>query len=641
MLNVSNIVYHQLAIFDASPSAQALIDPIGDSIIMINPKAAALFWSTPETLTGQAFSQFFAGLEPKLVVFTQEILDKHEAWTSDLILRSKDGQQTRAVEIKGSVIVDEGRIYLLVQIEDKEVIDKRRDDAAAHQHYLSGISQWRRIEKVFQEIERDNQLILSAAGEGIYGVDGNGNTTFVNPAAEEMLGWSSDELVGREIHSLIHHTHTCGSEYKREDCPIYAAFCDGIVHRVTNEVFFHKNGQAIPVEYTSTPIKDNGHLVGAVVIFRDVTEQRNSEKQLIAALEEIEHLKQKLEQENAYLQEEIKHNFDHQHIVGKSSAIQNVIQQIDLVAKTNATVLITGESGTGKELIARAVHEASDRSGRPLIRVNCAAIPHELFESEFFGHIKGAFTGAINNRIGRFELADGGTLFLDEVGEIPLELQSKLLRVLQEGQFERVGEGKTRNVNVRVIAATNQNLKKLSDDKLFREDLYFRLNVFPIESAPLRKRNEDIPLLSMHFLEKSCKKMNKPGLKISIAQMDILSAYHWPGNIRELENIIERQVIVCQNEFLTFNDLITDKDAITTSKHTQTNALCLSDQQRKQQLRQDIMTVLETCQGKIYGQDGAAALMGLKPTTLASRIKKYNIDCTQFKNKKRTPEEVL
>jgi transcriptional regulator with GAF, ATPase, and Fis domain len=266
-----------------------------------------------------------------------------------------------------------------------------------------------------------------------------------------------------------------------------------------------------------------------------------------------------------------------------------------------------------------------------MIRVNCAAIPRDLFESEFFGHVKGAFTGAVNNRIGRFELADGGTIFLDEVGEIPLEQQGKLLRVLQEQQFERVGDGTTRHVDVRVIAATNQNLKKLVEEKKFREDLYFRLNVFPIESVPLRKRKEDIPSLTMHFIEKSGLKLNKPNMKVTVAQTNRLLDYEWPGNIRELENVIERKMIVSRGDHLTFDSFPLSRETVIIPNKNANNSNITTDSERKDQMKYDIITGLKITSGKIYGDNGAAQLLGIKPTTLASRIKKYGINLSDYK----------
>lgn len=500
---------------------------------------------------------------------------------------------------------------------------------------MNDMTQLPAIPPVFQQFEQQNQLILSAAGEGIYGVDAEGRATFVNPAAERILGWKAEELIGNNIHLAIHHSHNDGTDYCAQDCPIFAAFRDGSVRRVEDEVFWRRDGHPVPVEYTSTPIFDQGKRVGAVVIFRDVSERKTAQTKLHAtmealrlALEQVEQLKHKLELENAYLQQEISDTFSSQAIVGTSPAVQQINYQIQLVAPTVATVLVTGESGTGKELIARAIHRASDRNQRPLIRVNCAAIPPELFESEFFGHVRGAFSGAVSARMGRFEVADGGTLFLDEVGELPLALQGKLLRVLQDGEFERVGESITRKVDVRVITATNRDLKQGVENGTFREDLYFRLNVFPIRSVPLRERLEDIPLLVTHFLKASCQRFHKPLLKISLAQIQRLQEYHWPGNIRELENRIERQVILSQGDKLVLDDLPHHlqlrPQAVKTTGDTVTEQDC------RQVQYQAMVDALARCGGKIYGADGAAQLLGIKPTTLSSRLKKSGIDRQPF-----------
>lgn len=487
------------------------------------------------------------------------------------------------------------------------------------------------ISQIFLEFAQQNQLLLSAVGEGIYGVDAEGRATFVNPAAERILGWKAAELLGNNIHLAIHHSHTDGSDYCVHDCPIFAAFRDGTVRRVDDDVFWCRDGRAVPVEYTSTPVYDQETLVGAVVIFRDVSERKIAEaklhstmEKLRAALEQVKQLKHKLELENAYLQQEISESFNSHSIIGNSPAVQQINYQIQLVAPTIASVLITGESGTGKELIARAVHRASNRNQRPLIRVNCAAVPPELFESEFFGHVRGAFSGAVSARLGRFEVADGGTLFLDEVGELPLALQGKLLRVLQDGEFERVGESITRCVDVRVIAATNRDLKLLVTQGLFREDLYFRLNVFPIRAASLRERSEDISLLVSHFLHKSCQRFHKPQLKISLAQIQRLQEYPWPGNIRELENRIERQVIFSTGDKLVWDDLPnTSSSGIT---QIAIDHQCLTDSAIKNLQYQSTLDALRKTGGKIYGADGAASILGIKPTTLASRLKKWGLD---------------
>jgi PAS domain S-box-containing protein len=468
--------------------------------------------------------------------------------------------------------------------------------------------------------EAMNQLILRAAGEGIYGVNAEGKTTFVNPAAERMLGWTAEELIGRDMHSTVHHTHPGGAHYLQHDCPIYAAFRDGAVHQVDTEVFWRKDGSSFWVEYTSTPINEGGHVVGAVIVFRDVTQRREADEKLRAAHEEVDRLRERLELENAYLQEEIRIEGNHHGIVGRSAAIQKILRQVELVAPTDATVLISGESGTGKELIARAIHDASKRSRRPLIRVNCATIPREAFESEFFGHAKGAFDGALRDGVGRFELADGGTLFLDEVADMPIELQGKLLRVLEENNFERVGEAQTRTVDVRVIAATNRDLKQEVRRGRFREDLYFRLDVFPIESAPLRERRDDIPLLAAHFVQNEGRKLRRE-LKLTEGDVRRLMQYDWPGNVRELENVIERAAILARHARLRI-DLPPVKAAV--AALTPADRL-LTDDERRERDRANILAALESCGGKVFGRGGAAELLDVKPTTLASRIKALGI----------------
>lgn len=347
------------------------------------------------------------------------------------------------------------------------------------------------------------------------------------------------------------------------------------------------------------------------------------------AFEQIEQLKKQLELENAYLRQELDEVRSFGDIVGQSPPLSNLLEQIELVAPTDASVLILGESGTGKELVAREIHKRSLRAERPLIKVNCANIPRELYESEFFGHIKGAFTGALKDRAGRFEAADGGTLFLDEVGEIPLELQSKLLRVLQEGRYERIGEELTREVNVRIIAASNRDLKREVEKGQFRRDLYYRLNVFPIEVAPLRNRKEDIPLLAAHFLNQVAAKMNRPLPRLTKAHKNELMSYRWPGNVRELQNAIERAVILSRSAGLRF-DLPKGPQAATSLTETDVggpfeNLKVFKDSEMRQMERQNILAALRCTGWKIYGAGGAAEILGLKPTTLVARIKKMDI----------------
>jgi len=344
-------------------------------------------------------------------------------------------------------------------------------------------------------------------------------------------------------------------------------------------------------------------------------EKANSELQL--RLKEIEALKNQLQAENKYLQEEIKLNHNFEYIISISKKFQKVLHQIEQVAETDATVLILGESGTGKELIARAIHNISNRRRKPLVKINCAALPANLIESELFGHERGAFTGAMEKKIGRFELADGGTIFLDEIGELPIELQAKLLRVLQEGEFERLGNSKTMKVDVRVIAATNRNLELAIEKKEFREDLYYRLNVFPIVCPPLRERKEDIPFLVKHFCQKHEVKAGKKVTTIPSKVMDALTAYHWPGNIRELENIIERAIILSRNGAIEYGDWMPMAKSVASAK----NSLLRLDDVEKEH----IMEVLKQTGWKVSGEKGAAKILGLNATTLEARMKKLGI----------------
>ncbi len=345
-------------------------------------------------------------------------------------------------------------------------------------------------------------------------------------------------------------------------------------------------------------------------------ERKVANEKLIGALEEVELLKDRLEAENSYLQDEIKleHNFDE--IITQSVKFKRVLNELEQVAKTDATVLVLGESGTGKELLARAIHNISLRNQRTLVKINCAALPANLIESELFGHEKGAFTGAVSQKAGRFELADGGTIFLDEIGEVPIELQPKLLRVLQEGEFERLGGTKTLKVNARVIAATNRNLENEVADGNFRADLYYRLNVFPINSLPLRERKEDIPLLVKYFVDKYGTKIGKKVKSIPKRVIKSLQLYNWPGNIRELENVVERALILSPTDKLELGDWIPKKG----DKEKSHALVSLEEYERDY-----ILHVLNETMWRVSGDKGAAKILGMKPTTLESRMKKLGI----------------
>ncbi|WP_445600267.1 sigma 54-interacting transcriptional regulator [Azospirillum sp. A39] len=598
-----------------------------------NAAACHLLGYDRDLLCGMVVTQLHRGQEPALLVFTEAVIAKGAWWTRSLTARHAGGRQLR-LEYAGTLLP--GGDAMLLTLYDLDARRRRDIDEEGELYLRDGISEWRRVERVFQEIERENHLILQAAGEGIYGVNAEGKATFVNPAAERILGWPAEQLLGRDIHSVMHHHRADGTLYPAHECPIYAAFRDGQVHRVSDEVFWRRDGKPIWVEYTSTPIRVGGTVVGAVVVFRDVSQRHEADARLRAALAEVDRLRERLELENAYLQEEIRISGNHRGIIGRSAAVQKILQQVELVGPTDASVLITGESGTGKELVARAIHEASRRSGRPLIRVNCAAIPRELFESEFFGHARGAFTGALRDRVGRFELADGGTLFLDEVGEIPLDLQGKLLRVLQDSQFERVGDERTRKVDVRIVAATNRDLRAEVERGRFRRDLYFRLDVFPIETPALRERPEDIPLLAAHFLRDAARKGGAGALTLTEGDVRKLLAYPWPGNVRELQNVMERAAILAQSGRIALDLPEPGAEAAPAPEPSGAALLAIeTERDRRARERANLLAALEAAGGKVSGAGGAAALLGLPPTTVTSRAKALGIDLRAVRERTR------
>jgi transcriptional regulator with GAF, ATPase, and Fis domain len=347
------------------------------------------------------------------------------------------------------------------------------------------------------------------------------------------------------------------------------------------------------------------------------------------AFDEVKNLKAQLELQNAYLQEAVIEAKAFGDLVGQSAALRHIVSQIDLVAPTDASVLILGETGTGKELVAHEIHLRSKRKDGPLVRVNCASIPRELFESEFFGHMRGSFTGAVKDRAGRFETAEGGTIFLDEVGEIPMDIQNKLLRVLQEKCYERVGDDRTRRADVRIIAATNRDLKKAVADGRFREDLYYRLNVFPIQVTPLRERVDDIPSLAKHFVELSTRDLKCAKPRLTRAVVAKLQNYDWPGNVRELRNVIERAVILARGGALDFDLPVANQPApavrIESPSGDTTAPMFLTEAEMQRRERDNLLMALQEVNWKIKGPDGAAELLGVKPTTLLARMKKWGL----------------
>jgi formate hydrogenlyase transcriptional activator len=399
--------------------------------------------------------------------------------------------------------------------------------------------------------------------------------------------------------------------------------------------FYRKHG---PLSLVAVPMIVGGDLIGAVTfgalraerslpnelverirligtIFSNALQRKMTERSLQEALAEVHNLKDQLQAECGYLKEEIELNFIYKGIVGHSQALKKVLSQIEQVAVTSSTVLLLGETGTGKELLARAIHKLSPRGKRNMLKVNCAALPPNLIESELFGHEKGAFTGAVSRQLGRFEVADGSTLFLDEISELPLELQAKLLRVLQEGEFERIGSSQTIHVNVRIIAATNRDLSVTVREGSFRQDLFYRLNVFPLTVPPLRERLEDISLLVWEFVKEFQSTFGREIKRIPKESMEALQRYHWPGNIRELRNVVERAMILCKGSTLYF-DIQKDK----TINSETSEPVTLEEIEKKQ-----IKNVLTKTGWRVRGKGGAAEILGLKPTTLDYRIKKWGL----------------
>ncbi|MGB5651330.1 MAG: sigma 54-interacting transcriptional regulator [Sedimenticolaceae bacterium] len=482
-----------------------------------------------------------------------------------------------------------------------------------------------------RQLEAANQPILDSVGDGIYGLDMDGNITFANPAAMRLTGFPKESLIGHSVHELHLYARWDGSAYHFIETGIYQTLRQGVSKESDSDVFWRHDGDHFAVSWTCTPIKRAGEVQGAVLAFRDITQRKRQEHALRDAMAEVERLRDRLQAENAYLQAEVKNEGRFDSIVGESPALKAVLDQIDQVAPTNSSVLVIGESGTGKEAMARAIHDLSARRDRPLIKVNCGAITPTLIESELFGHEKGAFTGASRQRQGHFELADGGTIFLDEIGELPLEAQVKLLRVLQEHEFSRLGSETPIEVDVRVIAATNRDLVEMVEKGSFRMDLFYRLNVFPLTVPPLRDRREDIPLLVAKFLSDQARSLGRTFSRVSEDGMGLLMAYHWPGNIRELQNVIERAAILARDKVVPIaphlvnsgiNVALEPPAAVTDRKEEEPDKLVPLAENEARYIRR----VLDHTGWAIAGKGGAAEILDLPASTLRSRMKKLGVE---------------
>ena len=443
--------------------------------------------------------------------------------------------------------------------------------------------------------------------------DKNWTMEFVSKGCEKLTGYLPGEIMNNQIvaYQELIHENDRDSVWKEVKKKVGQNEPFQIKYRIKTaadeEKWVWEQGTAVRNE--------NDEIVALEGFITDITDIKKAEQELIEKEKMVRELKDKLQEETVYLQEEIRLSSNFEEIITKSPKFRKVLKDIEQVASTDSTVLIQGETGTGKELIARAIHNNSNRSGRALIKVNCAALAPELIESELFGHEKGAFTGAYNKKAGRFELAHKGTIFLDEIGELPLNLQVKLLRVLQEGEFDRLGGTKTIKTDVRVIAATNRNLEKAVEKGDFREDLYYRLNVFPVFVPPLRERKEDIPLLVHYFVKKYASKTGRQIKETSEKVLKSLTEYNWPGNVRELENIIERAVVLCVGSRLISGNWIPENKIDTSNE-----ILTLEENERNH-----IVKALEATNWRVSGQNGAAKLLNMNRTTLESRMKKLGI----------------
>ncbi|MGA9293996.1 MAG: sigma 54-interacting transcriptional regulator [Ignavibacteriaceae bacterium] len=505
---------------------------------------------------------------------------------------------------------------LLGVIDDKPMPDEPNNEAIFHIFAARAAAELQRLnaEKEIEDKEKKLRRLVNSAMDGIIDLDYNFVIRMMNPAAEKLFHCELSNAVGNNFLNLLSEQgknifkNSINELQKLPEGEKYIWITDSLNIRC-------KNGAEFPAEATISQYEINGEIYFTVIL-RNINEKLEAEKKI-----------HNLEVEAEYLKEEIKILNDFDEIIGQSRPIMNLLNEVNLVAKTDSTVLISGETGTGKELIARAIHSASKRKNKQLIKVNCSAIPASLIESEFFGHVPGAFTGATKTRIGRFQFADGGTIFLDEIGDLQLDLQSKLLRILQEGEFEPVGSSETKKVDVRVIAATNRNLKEEVKAGKFRQDLYYRLNVYPITVPPLRERGNDIIKLANEFILRCSRKLGKTPPRLTHESINKLISYHWPGNIRELQNVIERTVIISKNGKINLDKILQDDfelddDAV---KNEDSNKKIFSQEELLRIEKENIVRALDFTDWKISGKDGAAKLLGLPPTTLNSRLKALGI----------------
>jgi len=472
-------------------------------------------------------------------------------------------------------------------------------------------------QRLLLKSEEKYRDLVDLSPDAIFIVDSEGNNVSANPAGLELLKCTAQELTGMPV----------SDTYLPEERGAFRSRLEEMKTETTirfERTLLRTDGTTLPVEVSASPVR-HGYFQTVV---RDISERKRSEAALAKAFKEIQTLKDQLQTENIALRDEVDRASMFEEIVGTSKALEDVLSRIAKVAPTNSTVLITGETGTGKELIARAVHKRSQRSGRAFVSVNCAALAPSLISSELFGHEKGAFTGAEQRRLGRFEQADGGTIFLDEVGELPPDTQVALLRVLQEREFERVGGTQSIQVDVRLIAATNRDLEAATAGGTFRLDLFYRLNVFPIEVPPLRQRKDDILMLLEYFVKRYASRAGKNIRTIDKKTLELFESYHWPGNIRELQNIIERSVIVSSGDVFSVDESWLSKESSEPASLVQGSPLHEGEPRGEREI---IETALAESRGRVSGPSGAAAKLRIPRSTLESKIKTLKIQKSQFK----------
>jgi formate hydrogenlyase transcriptional activator len=633
-------------IFDHSNDAIFVIDPSRDEILDVNSKACNMLEYSREELLSTTITAVHPNEMPELLGFARSVFESGSGWTNELTCLTKTGK-TLPAEISASVIDIGGRTCMIALVRD--ITDRKRTEAAL-QRYSEGLQKLveERTARLRESEERqrvlleiNNAIISNLDREPLFGAIAQAlrsilsfhraSLTLFDSARDVIRVYALAGISDSEGHFRV------GTEFPRRGSHLAAVFDQKrplIRRHLEKEHLVGEEGRLLKTgirSYISVPLLAKRGFIGSlnvgsrdpdgyseidVELLGEVGQQVALAIENMLAYEEIAELKARLEEENLYLQEEIKTQHSFEEIVGQDPSIGRVLEAVETVAPTDATVLIFGETGTGKELIARAVHNLSSRRDRALVRVNCAALPAGLIESELFGHEKGAFTGALSRKIGRFEVADRGTILLDEIGDLPLDLQAKLLRVLQGGEFERVGGSSTITVDVRVIASTNRDLGRAIEEGRFRPDLYYRLNVFPIRIPSLRERKKDIPLLVRYFVMKYGTKLGKRIKTIPETTVGALEASPWPGNVRELENVIERAVIITRGSELELGDWLPKPGVPPTGARIQT----LEEMEREQ-----IIKTLELTGWRVSGERGAARLLGLKPTTLEARMKKLGI----------------